>query len=163
MAKDASFDIVSETDMQEVQNAVGLAQKELVTRFDFKGTKSSIEFADGAVVVVGDDDYKLASVIDILQSKLVRRGVDLSALDYAKVEPAAHGAVRQTIKIKQGLDQELAKRIVKTVKDTKIKVQASIQGDQVRVTGKNRDDLQLVIQELKKIAFDAPLQFINYR
>ena len=163
MAKDASFDIVSETDMQEVQNAVGQAQKELVTRFDFKGTKSSIELVDGVITVVGDDEYKLASVIDVLQSKLVRRGADLSALEYAKVEPAAHSAVRQTIRIKQGLDQELAKRIVKTIKDTKIKVQASIQGNQVRVTGKNRDDLQLVIQELKKAEFDAPLQFINYR
>ena len=163
VAKDASFDIVSETEMQEVQNAVSQAQKELQARFDFKGSKSSLELSDDQITAVGDDEYKLTSVLDVLQSKLVRRGVSLEVLDYGKVEQAAQGTVRQTIKIKQGIDPELAKRIVKTVKDTRLKVQASIQGQQVRVTGKNRDDLQLVIKQLKEIDFATPLQFVNYR
>lgn len=163
MAKDASFDIVSKTDMQEVVNAVAQAEKELETRFDFKGSKSSLALKGEDLVIVSDDEYKLASVMDILQSKFVRRGVSLKSLEYGKVEPAAQGSVRQIVKIRQGIDQETARQIVKLIKDSKIKVQASVQGDQVRVTGKNRDDLQLVIQDLRERDLPVELQFINYR
>ena len=163
MAKEASFDIVSRTDLQEVVNAVQQTQKELETRFDFKASKSSVECREDEVTAVGDDEYKLASVLDILKSKLIRRGVSLKSLDCGKVEPAAQGTVRQIVKIKQGIDQEVARQIVKLVRDSKIKVQASIQGDQVRVAGKNRDDLQAVIQLLKGQDLPVELQFINYR
>lgn len=163
MAKDASFDIVSKTDMQEVVNAVAQTEKELETRFDFKGSKSSLVLKGEDLVIVSDDEYRLASVMDILQSKFVRRGVSLKSLEYGKVEPAAQGAVRQIVKIRQGIDQETARQIVKLIKDSKIKVQASVQGDQVRVTGKNRDDLQLVIQDLRERDLPVELQFINYR
>ncbi|PWI58240.1 YajQ family cyclic di-GMP-binding protein [Sulfoacidibacillus thermotolerans] len=163
MAKEASFDIVSKTDLQEVANAIHQVQKELETRFDFKGSKSDISLHDEEIVVVSDDEYKLASVIDILQTKLIKRGVSLKSLDYGVIEPAAKGTVRQNIRIKQGLEQELAKKIIKVIKDSKLKVQATLQGDQVRVTGKSRDDLQLVIQSLKEQDFPVDLQFVNYR
>ncbi len=163
MAKESSFDIVSKTDMQEVVNAVHQAQKEIETRFDFKGSKSSLELQGEEIVVIGDDEFKLTSVIDILQSKLVKRNVTLKSLDYGKIEPASQGTVRQTIKIKQGISQDVAKQIVKAVKDSKIKVQASIQGDQVRVVGKDKDDLQSVIQLLKSQDYPVDLQFVNYR
>ncbi len=163
MAKDASFDIVSESDLQEVGNAVHQAQKELENRFDFKGSKSSLTLNEDKIIVVGDDEYKLDAVLDVLQTKLVRREVSLKFLDYGKVEPASGGTVRQVVHIKQGLDQDVAKSIVKAIKDSKIKVQASIQGDQVRVSGKNKDDLQAVIQHIKAIDFPVELQFSNYR
>ncbi|MCI0183651.1 MAG: YajQ family cyclic di-GMP-binding protein [Acidibacillus sp.] len=163
MAKEASFDIVSNADVQEVINAVHQAQKELQTRFDFKGSKSEINMSDEDIVVVSDDEYKLTSVIDILQTKLIKRGISLKSLDYQVVEPAAKGTVRQTIRIKQGLEQDVAKKIVKIIKDSKLKVQATLQGDQVRVTGKSRDDLQMVIQTLKGEDLAADLQYVNYR
>ncbi len=163
MAKESSFDIVSKTDMQEVVNAVHQAQKEIETRFDFKGSKSSLDLQGEEIVVIGDDEFKLTSVIDILQSKLVKRNVALKSLDYGKIESASQGTVRQTIKIKQGISQDVAKQIVKAVKDSKIKVQASIQGDQVRVAGKDKDDLQSVIQLLKSQDYPVDLQFVNYR
>lgn len=163
MAKESTFDIVSKTDLQEVANAVSQAQKELAMRFDFKGSKSSIELKNEEIVLVSDDEQKLRSVTDVLESKCVKRGVSLKSLDYGKPEPASGGTVRQTVRIRQGLEGDLAKRIVKAVKDSKIKVQASIQGDQVRVSGKERDDLQKVIQELKKTDWPVDLQFVNYR
>ncbi len=163
MAKESSFDIVSKTDMQEVVNAVHQAQKEIETRFDFKGSKSSLDLQGEEIVVIGDDEFKLTSVIDILQSKLVKRNVALKSLDYGKIESASQGTVRQTINIKQGISQDVAKQIVKAVKDSKIKVQASIQGDQVRVAGKDKDDLQNVIQLLKSQDYPVDLQFVNYR
>ncbi len=163
MAKDASFDIVSENDLQEVGNAVHQAQKELENRFDFKGSKSSLALNENEIVVIGDDEYKLDAVLDVLKTKLVRREVSLKSLDYGKVEPASGGTVRQVVRIKQGLDQDIAKSIIKAIKDSKIKVQASIQGDQVRVSGKNKDDLQAVIQHIKSIDFPVELQFSNYR
>lgn len=163
MAKEASFDIVSNADVQEVINAVHQAQKELQTRFDFKGSKSEINMSDEDIVVVSDDEYKLTSVIDILQSKLIKRGISLKSLDYQVVESASKGTVRQTIRIKQGLEQDVAKKIVKIIKDSKLKVQATLQGDQVRVTGKSRDDLQMVIQTLKDEDLAADLQYVNYR
>ncbi|MFC4766373.1 YajQ family cyclic di-GMP-binding protein [Effusibacillus consociatus] len=163
MAKDASFDIVSKVDLQEVRNAVNQAIKELESRFDFKGSKSSIELKDEEIVLIGDDEYKLGAVNDILQTKLIKREISPKSLQYGKIEPASGGTVRQVVKLVQGIDQDNAKKIVKLIKDSKIKVQAAIQGDQVRVSGKNRDDLQMVIQLLKKEDLPIDLQFTNYR
>lgn len=163
MAQEFSFDVVSKTDMQEVANAVQQAQKELAQRFDFKGSKSSIELSAEELVLVSDDEGKLRSVKDILESKLVKRHVALKALDYQKIEPAQSGTVRQRVKIVQGIESEKAKAIVRTIKDAKLKVQASIQSDQVRVVGRNKDDLQKAIGLIKENDFGIPLQFTNYR
>ncbi|TCP58910.1 hypothetical protein EV586_101109 [Tumebacillus sp. BK434] len=163
MAKDASFDVVSKVDMQELDNAVNQASKEMTSRFDFKGSKSSIELKEEEIVLASDDEGKLRSVVDILESKIIKRGISLKSLNYGKVEPAAAGTVRQSVKIKQGIDQDNAKKIVKLIKDSKIKVQASVQGDAVRVSGKSRDDLQAVIQLLKEADVPVDLQFNNYR
>ncbi len=163
MAQEFSFDVVSKTDMQEVSNAVQQAQKELAQRFDFKGSKSSIELAAEEIVLVSDDEGKLRSVKDILESKLVKRGVSLKAMDYAVLEQAMGGTVRQRAKIVQGIEIEKAKAIVKAIKEAKLKVQASIQSDQVRVTGRTKDDLQKAIALVKGKDFGIPLQFTNYR
>ncbi|MCY0876392.1 MAG: YajQ family cyclic di-GMP-binding protein [Firmicutes bacterium] len=163
MAKEESFDVVSKADLQEVGNAINQAQKELETRFDFKGSKSSIEWSGDVLTVISDDEFKLGSVMDIIQTKLIKRGVSLKSLDYGKIEAAAQSTVRQIVHIKQGIDHDVAKQIIKLIKDSKIKVQASVQGDQVRVSGKNRDDLQAVIQLLKGQDLAVELQFINYR
>jgi uncharacterized protein YajQ (UPF0234 family) len=163
MAQDFSFDIVSKTEMQEVANAVQQAQKELAQRFDFKGSKSSIELSAEEIILGSDDEGKLRSVKDILESKLVKRQVSLKALDYGKVEAAQMGTVRQKAKIVQGIESEKAKAIVKTIKDAKLKVQASIQSDQVRVVGRTKDDLQRAIQLVKANDYGIPLQFTNYR
>lgn len=163
MAKDASFDVVSKVDMQEVSNAVVQANREIETRFDFKGSKSEIKLDDEALTLISDDEYKLSQVLDVLQTKLVKRDVSLRALKAGKMEPAAGGTVRQTYQLVQGIDQDAAKKITKLIKDSKMKVQSQIQGDQVRITGKNRDDLQQVIQLLKSEISDLPLQFTNYR
>ena len=163
MAQESSFDIVSKTDLQEVANAVQQAKKELMTRFDFKGSKSEITLGEEEITLLSDDAQKLKSLKDILEDKLVKRKVSLKALDYQKLEEAALGTVRQKAKIVQGIESEKAKEIVRAIKDAKIKVQASIQGDQVRVAGKNRDDLQKVITMIKDRDFGIPLQFVNYR
>ncbi len=163
MAKDASFDIVSECDLQEVGNAINQAQKEIETRFDFKGSKSSIELNGAQITLIADDEFKLDAVIDIVKTKLVRREVSLKSLEYGKIEPASQGTVRQVITMKQGIAQEVAKTIIKLIKDSKLKVQASIQGDQVRVTGKSKDDLQAVISLLRGSDLPVELQFVNYR
>jgi cyclic-di-GMP-binding protein len=163
MAQEFSFDVVSKTDMQEVANAVQQAQKELAQRFDFKGSKSSIELTGEELVVVSDDEGKLRSVIDILESKLVKRKVALKSLDYGKVEAATMGTVRQRAKIVQGIESDKAKAIVKTLKDAKVKVQASIQADQVRVVGRSKDDLQKAITLVRENDYGIPLQFTNYR
>lgn len=163
MAAENSFDVVSKIDMAEVTNAVTQAMKEISQRFDFKGSKSNITQEKDALVIVSDDEYKLKSVVDILQSKLVKRGVPLKNLSYGKVEPAMAGTVRQRVSLQQGIPTDKAKEIVKAIKDSKIKVQASIQADQVRVSGKSRDDLQSIIQLLKGKDFALELQFINYR
>ena len=163
MANEFSFDVVSKTDMQEVANAVQQAQKELAQRFDFKGSKSSIELSGEELVLTSDDEGKLVSVKDILESKLVKRKVSLKALDYQKLEQASGGTVRQRVKIVQGIETEKAKAIVKTIKDAKVKVQASIQSDQVRVVGRNKDDLQRAIALVKETDYGIPLQFTNYR
>ncbi len=163
MAQEFSFDVVSKTDMQEVANAVQQAQKELAQRFDFKGSKSSIELAAEELVLASDDEGKLVSVKDILETKLVKRKVSLKALDYGKLEQAAGGTVRQKAKIVQGIEVEKAKEIVKTIKDAKVKVQASIQSDQVRVVGRSKDDLQRAMTLVRETDYGIPLQFTNYR
>ncbi len=163
MAQDFSFDIVSKTEMQEVSNAVQQAQKELAQRFDFKGSKSSIELTAEEIVLVSDDDGKLRSVKDILETKLVKRGVSLKALEYAALEQAAGGTVRQKANIVQGIEIEKAKAIVKAIKEAKLKVQASIQSEQVRVTGRAKDDLQKAMAVVKANDYGIPLQFTNYR
>jgi len=163
MASEYSFDIVSKVDMQELTNAVTQAEKEIETRFDFKGSKSSIKIEKDALVVVSDDDYKLKSVIDILQSKMVKRGVSIKNMDYGKVEPASGGTVRQQITLKQGVGQEDAKKINTLIRDSKLKVKTQIQGDQIRVTGKAKDDLQAVIAMLRAADLPLELQFVNMR
>lgn len=166
MAKDASFDIVSEFDKQELLNAVDQVKRELNTRFDFKDSNSDIEIIeDKSINITTNDEMKLKNIFDILQSKLIKRNLSLKILDPQKIENALGGNVKQEIKLKKGLTTELAKKIVSIIKDTKLKVQASIQGDSVRVTGKSRDDLQEVIKVLKskEDSIDAPLQFNNYR
>lgn len=163
MAQDCSFDVVSKTDMQEVQNAIQQARREIETRFDFKGSKSEINLTEDEIVLISDDEGKLRSVKDVLEGRLVKRQVSLKALDYQKLEDAALGTVRQRAKIIQGLDSDRAKAIVKAIKDAKLKVQAAIQGDQVRVSGKKKDVLQEAIALLKEKDFGAPLQFVNFR
>jgi hypothetical protein len=165
MAQEFSFDVVSKVDLQEVLNAVQQASKEIATRFDFRGSKSKIEWNEKelALTLTSDDEGKLKSVKDILETRLVKRGVAVKSLDYQKVEPAAMGTVRQLVKIQQGIASEKAKEIVKTIKDRKLKVQAAIQGDQVRVSGRAKDDLQEVMALLRAEDFGVPLQFTNYR
>ncbi|MGG1313396.1 MULTISPECIES: YajQ family cyclic di-GMP-binding protein [Cohnella] len=163
MASEYSFDIVSKVDLQEVNNAVTQALKEIENRFDFKGSKSSIKLEDRSLVIVSDDEYKLKSVIDILQSKLIKRGVPIRNLEYGKIEPASGGTVRQTVTLKQGIDQESAKKINVLIRDSKIKVKSQIQGDQIRVSGKSKDDLQAVIALLRGADLPLELQFVNYR
>ncbi|MFD2333273.1 YajQ family cyclic di-GMP-binding protein [Cohnella sp. GCM10020058] len=163
MASEYSFDIVSKVELQEVSNAVQQAVKEIETRFDFKGSKSSIALEGEALTVASDDEYRLKSVIDILQSKLIKRGVPIRNLDYGKIEPASGSTVRQNIKLKQGVDQENAKKINILIRDSKIKVKSQIQGDQLRVTGKSKDDLQAIMSLLKGAELPLELQFTNYR
>ncbi|HEY3374145.1 MAG TPA: YajQ family cyclic di-GMP-binding protein [Candidatus Aquicultor sp.] len=165
MAKDSSFDIVSQVDLQEIDNAVNQANKEISTRYDFKGSKSNIAWnkAESQIVLDADDDYKLRSVQDVLHTKLVKRGIDLKALHYKKPEQASGGMVRQIATVQQGIETEKGREINKFVKNLKLKVQVAIEGDKVRVSAKNKDDLQNVIQEIRGHDFGLPLQFINYR
>ena len=163
MASEYSFDIVSKVDMQEVNNAVTQAMKEIETRFDFKGSKSNIKLENEQLVVASEDDYKLKSVIDILQTKMIKRGVPILNLDYGKVESASGGTVRQVIKMKQGIDQENAKKINILIRDSKLKVKSLIQGDSLRVTGKSKDDLQNVMGLLRGAGLPLELQFNNFR
>lgn len=165
MADEHSFDVVCKIDLQEVSNALMQVKKELEHRFDFKGSKSSLDLDKdkGIITALSDDDLKLKSVLDILQSKLVKRNVPLRALSYGKIEPASGNAVRQFITLQQGISQDKAKEIVKLIKDLKIKVSAEIQKDQVRVKGKKIDDLQTVLSRLKDRDFGIEIQFVNYR
>ena len=163
MAKDCSFDVVSEVDMQEVDNAVNQAKKEIGTRYDFRGSKAEISLDSDTIKIIGDDEYKLNAIIDVLKGKMVKRNVAVKNLDYGKVEPAAGATVRQVITIKKGITKENAKEVVKAIKNMKLKVQASIQEDQVRVSGKDKDDLQAVIQMLKQLDVPVELQFVNFR
>jgi len=165
MADQNSFDVVSKVDMQEVKNAIDQALKEIHQRFDFKGTKTELTLneKENELVIVSDDEYKLKSVVDILKAKLIKRSVSVKAFAFGAVEPALGGTVRQTAKIQNGLTTEKAKEIVKEIKEGKFKAQAQIQGDQLRVQSKSRDELQAVIAFLKGKDFGVDLQYINYR
>jgi cyclic-di-GMP-binding protein len=164
MASDNSFDIVSKVDLQEVSNAIQQALKEVHTRFDLKDSKSDIQLeGKEAIILTSVDEYKLKAVNDILQSKLVKRGVPIKSLVYGVIEPAAGSSARQKVTLQQGIPMEKAKEIVRVIKDSKKKAQASIQGDQLRVTSKDRDTLQEVIAMLKAHDFGIDMQFTNYR
>ncbi len=158
-----SFDIVSKVEMQEVDNAVNQTRKEVEQRYDFKGTHNEIDLEKEGIVLLAADDYKLQAIVDILKGKLVRRNVSAKCLDFGKKEPASGVAVRQRATIVQGISKEKGKEIVKAIKDSKLKVQAQIMEEQVRVTGKQIDDLQAVIQFLKGQDFGIELQFVNMR
>ena len=165
MADEFSFDVVSKVDLQEVENAINQANKEMITRFDFKGSISKVDFDKKApsLTLYSDDEGKLKSVVDILQSKFIKRNVSLKCLDYQKLEPAEKATVRQTVKIKQGIPTEKAKELVKVVKDSKLKATPSIQSDQVRITSRSKDELQAVINLLRTQDFGLDVQFTNYR
>jgi len=163
MAAENSFDIACKIDMQEVTNAIDQARREITTRYDLKGGKNEITPEKMDIVLSSSDDMKLKAILDILQSKLHRRGIDLKALTIGDPEPAGGGLIRQKVTLQDGVPMEKAKEIVRMVKDSKLRVQASIQEKQVRVTGKNRDDLQAVIAMLKAKDLGIALQFTNYR
>jgi len=157
-----SFDVVSEVDMHEIANAVDQTNREVATRFDFKGSDAKVEMVEGGLSLEGENEFQLDQMMSILETKLAKRKVDINALDPGEVQESNRRA-RRPITLRQGIDKELARRIVKQVKESKLKAQASVQGEQVRVTGKKRDDLQQVIALLKEQKFDQPLQFINFR
>ncbi|GAA0120818.1 MAG: YajQ family cyclic di-GMP-binding protein [Clostridium argentinense] len=163
MASNYSFDIVSEVNMQEVDNAVNQTLKEIGQRYDFKGSKTQIELGKDEIKIVSDDEYKLNAVIDVLKGKFIRRGVSPKALELGKIEDASLGSARVIAKIVKGISTEKAKKIVAEIKASKIKVQTQIMDNQLRVTGKNKDDLQEVIQLVKSKDFGIDLQFTNYR
>ena len=165
MAQQNSFDIVSEVNMQEVDNALNQARKEVATRYDFKDSKTSIDFAEKEkeITLHTEDDFRLKAVVDILQNKFIKRGIAIKTLKYGTVETASGGTIRQKITLQVGIDKENAKKLVQIIKDTKRKVQASIMEDQIRVTGKDKDDLQAIIALLRGTDFPLSLQFTNYR
>lgn len=158
-----SFDIVSKVEIQEVDNAVNQTVKEIAQRYDFKGSKSEVTLEKDAIKVLADDDFRLKAIIDILQSKFLKRGLSLKTLDYGKAENASGGMIRQNIAIQQGISKEKGKDVCTVIKESKLKVQAQIQDDQVRVTGKNIDDLQEIIRILKGKDLGVEMQFINFR
>ncbi len=165
MAQQNSFDIISEVDMQEVDNALNQTRKEVAQRYDFKDSKTTIDFnqKEKIITLTTDNDFRLQAVVDILQNKFIKRGISIKALKYSAVEPAAGGSVRQTITLQVGIDKENAKKIVQSIKDLKLKVQATIMEEQIRVSGKDRDELQTVIAKLKAMELSLPLQFSNFR
>jgi cyclic-di-GMP-binding protein len=158
-----SFDIISEVDKQELRNAVEQANKEITNRFDFKGSDARVEQAEYVLTAFADDDFKLSQVLDVLTGKLAKRNIDVRALDKGNIEKISGNKVKQQVTVKTGVETELAKKIVKLIKDSKLKVQASIQGDTVRVTGAKRDILQDTIALVKKSITDFPLQYGNFR
>lgn len=158
-----SFDVVSQVDPQEIDNAVNQVRKEIGQRYDFKGSETEITLEKDVIQIVSDDDFRVRAVVEVLQAKMARRQIAPKALVYGKVEAAAAGRAKQTVTVQQGIATEKARQIVKVLKDSKIKVQAQIQDEQVRVSGKVRDDLQRAIQLLKQQDFDLPLQFVNFR
>ena len=158
-----SFDIVSRLEMAEVDNALAAIQREIGTRFDFKDSKSSISRQEGALIIVADDDLKLKQMHELIKVHLTRRKVDPNALDFKPPEKASGNTLRQTVALRQGIDRELAKQLVREIKDSKLKVQASVQGEELRVTGKKRDDLQAAIALLRGLKLEQPLQYVNFR
>lgn len=163
MASDASFDIVSRIDQQELDNALNQTRREIENRFDFKNSKTSIESDGKKITIVSDDELKMRNVVDVLQGKAVKRGIDIKAFELGEPEPAANGAVRRVITLRNGIPKDKSKPLMERIKALKIKVNAQYQDEQIRVTGKSRDDLQKVIADLKAMDFDLPLQFVNYR
>ncbi len=161
---DSSFDVVSRVDQQELDNALNQARKEIAGRFDFKNSVTEITYDGKAVVtILSDDEMKMKNVTDILQSKAVKRGLDIKAFEFGKIEQAAHNAVRQIVTIRSGIPKDKSKTLTEAIKGLKLKVSAQYQDEQIRVSGKNRDDLQKVIAHLKAMNFELPLQFVNYR
>jgi hypothetical protein len=158
-----SFDVVSEVDLAEADNAIQNVMREIGTRYDFKGSKSRVELAEGIITIHADDALKLKQMREVLQGHMQKRGIAPGSLDYQKEEPAAGQSLRQIVKIRQGIDKDLAKSIVKSIKDAKMKVQAAIQGDELRVSGKSRDELQAAIAFVKSLKNEQPLQFRNFR
>ena len=158
-----SFDIVSNTDLAEIDNAISNMSREMSQRYDFKNSKSKIERKEAEITIDADDELKLKQMHELLQGHLARRKIDAGILDYKALEKAAGQSVRQKVLIRQGIDHELTKRLVKDIKDGKIKVQVSVQGDELRVSGKKRDDLQAVIQLVKGLSVEQPLQYVNFR
>lgn len=158
-----SFDIVSVVNLAEAENAIQNITREIATRYDFKGSKSRVEIKDGVITINADDQLKLRQMRELLQGHMQKRGIAPGSLDYQKEETAAGQSLRQTVKVKQGVDRELAKRIVKEIKDAKLKVQAAIQGEELRISGKSRDELQGAIAFVKTLGIDQPLQFKNFR
>jgi uncharacterized protein YajQ (UPF0234 family) len=158
-----SFDIVSEVDLSEVDNAVQNVMREIKTRYDFKGSKSTVEVADGGIKIFADDDLKLKQMHELIRGHLQKRGIEPGQLDYQKVDPAAGASVRQTVAVKEGIDRDMSRKIVKEIKGSKMKVQVAIQGEELRVTGKKRDDLQAAIQFVKDLSLEQPVQFKNFR
>ncbi|WP_313800626.1 YajQ family cyclic di-GMP-binding protein [Cytobacillus sp.] len=163
MSKESSFDIVSKVDFSEVTNAINIAMKEIQTRYDFKGSKSTISLDKEELVLISDDEFKLEQLKDVLFSKMIKRGIPVKNLDYGKLEGASGGTVRQRAKIAQGIDKDNAKKINMLIKNSGLKVKSQVQDDQVRVTGKNRDDLQKIIAAVKEADLTVDVQFVNYR
>src|SRR5579875_694263 len=163
VAGDSSFDVVSRIDEQELENALNQARKEIASRFDFKNSKTSIEKSGKEIIVVSDDELKLKNVIDIIQSRAVKRGISIKAFEYGKVEPAAQGTVRRRIILRTGIPKEKSKPLIDAIKSSKLKVNAQYQDEQIRVWGKSKDDLQKVIALLRELDYELPLQFVNYR
>lgn len=163
MASESSFDVVSRIDQQELDNALNQARKEIENRFDFKNSKTSIEGDDKKITIVSDDEMKMRNVIDIVQSKATKRGIDIKAFDMGEIEPAAGGTVRRIITLRNGIPKDKSKALMEKIKALKLKVTAQYQDEQIRVSAKSRDDLQKVISELQAMNYELPLQFINYR
>jgi uncharacterized protein YajQ (UPF0234 family) len=163
VASDSSFDVVSRIDAQELDNALNQARKEIAGRFDFKNSKSSIENTETTITLVADDELKLRNVIDILQSKAVKRGISLKAFDFGKVEPASQQTLRQVITLRRGIPKDKSKPLLDAIKASKLKVQAQFGDEQIRVSSKSKDDLQKVQQLLRGLDYELPLQFVNYR
>jgi len=163
VASESSFDVVSRIDEQELDNALNQTRKEIENRFDFKNSKTSIESDGKKITIVSDDELKMKNVIDVLQGKAVKRGIDIKVFEFGSLEPAAGATVRQVLTLKTGIPKDKSKALMEKIKALKLKVTAQYQDEQIRVTGKNRDDLQKVITELKAMNFELPLQFVNYR
>ncbi|HTX58487.1 MAG TPA: YajQ family cyclic di-GMP-binding protein [Verrucomicrobiae bacterium] len=163
MAGESSFDVVSRVDRQELDNALNQARKEIENRFDFKNSKTSIEADDKKITLISDDELKMRNVVDVLQSKAVKRGIDIKAFEFGAVEPAAGGTVRQVLTLRSGISKDSSKALMEKIKSLKLKITAQYQDEQIRVSGKSRDDLQKAIAALRAMDFELPLQFINYR
>jgi uncharacterized protein YajQ (UPF0234 family) len=163
LASESSFDVVSRVDGQELDNALNQTRKEIENRFDFKHSKTSIESDGKKITLISDDELKMRNVVDVLQTKAVRRGIDVKAFEFGSVEPAAGSTVRQVITLRSGISKDQSRALLAHIKELRLKVTAQFQDEQIRVSGKNKDDLQKVITSLRSMEFELPLQFVNYR